>query len=136
MGIDVYLHWDGQTLEEYNQQITGWSVVHGHTGYLRESYNNGIFATKRLILEDWSKQPFNESAKKPNYPGCGFVIPNAELVKRLPATLELVRLRQKAYGEGPRHMMTRKIEKSFRDFVALHGKLERAGKNPRIYISY
>ena len=39
MGIDIYARWRGQTEEEQHAQITSFSVVHGHVGYLREAYH-------------------------------------------------------------------------------------------------
>ena len=37
MGTDIYLHWDNQNDEEKDKQITGYSIGHGYTGYLRAS---------------------------------------------------------------------------------------------------
>jgi hypothetical protein len=53
MGIDVYAKWDGQTDDERKAQITGFSIVHGHTGYLREAYHGEPYATKVLFPECW-----------------------------------------------------------------------------------
>lgn len=51
MGIDIYLTWEGQTKEERNGQITGFSAVAGHAGYLREAYHGGPYATEILVRE-------------------------------------------------------------------------------------
>ena len=37
MGTDIYLHWDNQNDVEKDKQITGYSIGHGYTGYLRAS---------------------------------------------------------------------------------------------------
>jgi hypothetical protein len=46
MGIDIYMRWKGQTDEETQAQFVGFSVVHGHVGYLREAYHGAPYATK------------------------------------------------------------------------------------------
>jgi hypothetical protein len=51
MGIDVYAKWDGQTEDEKKAQITGFSIVAGEVGYLREAYHGGPYATKVLFPE-------------------------------------------------------------------------------------
>src|ERR1051326_1589275 len=51
MGIDIYAQWHGQTKEEETAQITGFSTVRGHVGYLRESYHGEPYATKHLCAE-------------------------------------------------------------------------------------
>jgi predicted Rossmann fold nucleotide-binding protein DprA/Smf involved in DNA uptake len=45
MGIDIYARWKGQTRQEQEAQYTGFSVVHGHLGYLREAYHGEPYAT-------------------------------------------------------------------------------------------
>lgn len=90
MGIDVYMHWKGQTEKERKAQITGWSIEHGHVGYLREAYHGGPYATAALITEDLDTQPDE-----------GFTIPAAELKRRLPATVMTAIYRDHVvYGEG------------------------------------
>ena len=37
MGTDIYLHWDNQSTDEADKQITGFSIGHGNVGYLRAS---------------------------------------------------------------------------------------------------
>jgi hypothetical protein len=51
MGIDIYARWKGQTDAETQTQMTGFSVVHGHVGYLREAYHGEPYATKYLLRE-------------------------------------------------------------------------------------
>lgn len=51
MGIDIYLSWKGMTKKEKQAQVCGFSVVHGHAGYLREAYHGGPYATKILVRE-------------------------------------------------------------------------------------
>jgi hypothetical protein len=53
MGIDVYAKWDGQTAAERDAQITGYSIVSGHVGYLREAYHGEPYATRVLFPECW-----------------------------------------------------------------------------------
>lgn len=124
MGIDVYLLWDGQTEKERNAQYTGFSIVSGHVGYLREAYHGSPYATQILINEDWGGQPKG-----------GFAIPNANLQQRLPAAVKAAIIREgilyrtKAMLHDP-HIM------AFANFVALHGQLEAQGRNPRILVSY
>jgi hypothetical protein len=117
MGIDVYLKWDGQTEKEKQAQFTGFNIASGHVGYLREAYSSSPFATYFLF-------PENNRKFKP------FVVPNAMLVERLPAALKAIKER---YADDKKAMTW--ATKSFKDFVALHGKLEKAGKHPKIAIS-
>jgi hypothetical protein len=53
MGIDVYVRWRGQTHEEGKAQVTGFSIVSGHVGYLREAYHGEPYATKVMFPECW-----------------------------------------------------------------------------------
>lgn len=117
MGIDVYLKWDGQTQKEHDAQFTGFSIASGHVGYLREAYSSSPFATHVMFPED--NQKFEP-----------FAVPNKLLVERLPAALKAIRER---YADDKKAMTW--ATKSFKDFVALHGKLEKAGKHPKIAIS-
>lgn len=49
MGIDIYAEWDGMTEAEHDAQLTGFSVEHGHVGYLREAYHGEPYTTKVLV---------------------------------------------------------------------------------------
>lgn len=51
MGIDVYLSWSGMTKKDKENQMVGFSSIHGHVGYLREAYHGGPYATKILVRE-------------------------------------------------------------------------------------
>ena len=51
MGIDIYAQWDGMTAQEEAAQVTGFSIEHGHVGYLREAYHGEPYATKVLVPE-------------------------------------------------------------------------------------
>jgi hypothetical protein len=51
MGIDIYANWRGQSEAEASAQITGFSGVAGHVGYLREAYHGGPYVTKYLVSE-------------------------------------------------------------------------------------
>jgi hypothetical protein len=51
MGIDIYLEWDGMEEEEKKAQATGFSIMSGNVGYLREAYHGGPYATRILVRE-------------------------------------------------------------------------------------
>lgn len=51
MGIDIYLEWDGQTEEDKQKMLTGFSTTSGDVGYLREAYHGGPYATQILLRE-------------------------------------------------------------------------------------
>lgn len=52
MGIDVYLEWEGMDEEKKQEQYScGFSIMGGHTGYLRESYHGEPYATQILVRE-------------------------------------------------------------------------------------
>ena len=51
MGIDLYARWRDMTEDERAAQITGFSIEHGHVGYLREAYHGEPYATRVLIPE-------------------------------------------------------------------------------------
>lgn len=51
MGIDIYLKWDGMEKEDETAQATGFDTTAGSTGYLREAYHGGPYATKILVRE-------------------------------------------------------------------------------------
>jgi len=125
MGIDIYLRWKGQTKEEEEAQYTGFSVQHGHVGYLREAYHGGPYATKLLFPETWNDE--GQEAR----------IPNAVLRERLPKALDAAVVRERTvYGETDVTLESCDMAKSIQSFVELHGKLEQEGKDPWIYNSY
>lgn len=51
MGIDIYLKWADMTESDKQAQYTGFDTTAGSTGYLRESYHGGPYATKMLVRE-------------------------------------------------------------------------------------
>lgn len=55
MGIDIYLRWKGQTEAEKQAQYTGFSTIAGRTGYLREAYHGGPYATRVLVPEGFGE---------------------------------------------------------------------------------
>ena len=122
MGIDIYAHWRGQTEAEREAQATGFSVIHGHVGYLREAYHGEPYATRALVPEAFAEK-FQDGA----------ATPAAVLRQRLPKVLALARARQLLiYKEGPKSDDTRDVVKSFRDFVDLCEAKERATGTPCI----
>jgi len=56
MGIDVYLKWKNMDQDDEKQQITGFSVVQGRCGYLREAYHGGPYATRILCREAFESE--------------------------------------------------------------------------------
>jgi hypothetical protein len=89
MGIDIYAEWNGMTEAEREAQVTHFSGVHGHVGYLREAYHGSPYVTKYLVAEAF------ESAE-----GVA-AIPAEVLLDRLPAAVLISMYREhKVYG-GP-----------------------------------
>ena len=124
MGIDVYLRWDGQTKEEKKAQYTGFSIVHGHVGYLREAYHGEPYATRVLVQE-----AFDDNGSP------AVVIPAATLRKRLPAALKAVEERHTTiYHDSPEAIA--EYKKSYEEFVALAERKEaETGKPVRVVVS-
>lgn len=97
MGIDIYAHWAGQTDEEKQAQFTGFSVKHGHAGYLREAYHGGPYATRELVPESFDYPEGWDYDKQGDWPGAP--IPYDTLVQRLPRTVMLALQREaEVYG--------------------------------------
>lgn len=128
MGIDIYARWQGMTPEERAAQCTGFAIDCGHLGYLREAYHGDPYATRTLVPE-----AFGDAAHED-----GVSIPATVLRDRLTDTLEVALERQKeVYGEGQNHPSTKKVLKSFEDFVALcEAKEDETGEPCRIIASY
>jgi hypothetical protein len=121
MGIDIYAQWDGMTEAEEAAQITGFSIEHGHVGYLREAYPGEPYATRRLVPEAFMYGRAKISA--------------VSLRQRLPETLEIAERRErKLYGatnaEDIEHVL-----KSYRDFVALCAQKEFETGQPCLIIA-
>jgi hypothetical protein len=56
MGIDIYLEWDGMDEQEKASQATGFSIMAGDVGYLREAYHGGPYATRILVREAFESE--------------------------------------------------------------------------------
>lgn len=123
MGIDIYARWRDMTPREEAAQITGFSAVHGHVGYLREAYHGEPYATRFLVPE-----AFAAGAD-------GAPIPAAVLRVRLDETLVVAEERErKLYRSTDKEI--RAVLKSYRDFVALCEAHEaRTGEPCRIIAS-
>jgi hypothetical protein len=119
MGIDVYARWDGQTEAERQAQYTGFSIMHGHVGYLREAYHGDPYATKVLFPECFENED-------------DVAIPAAKLRERLPDAINATRAR---YADSDGKFIAEVIA-SVVSFVELYERLESEGKNPRVYVSY
>jgi hypothetical protein len=121
MGIDIYAKWDGITDADKAAQITGFSAVHGHVGYLREAYHGEPYATKILVPEAFEHGSAN--------------IPAADLQKRLPQVLRVAELREcVVYGEtNPAEVEP--VLQSYRDFVALCARKEAETGHPCLIIA-
>ena len=126
MGIDIYVKWRGQTKTEEDAQVTGFSVMHGHVGYLREAYHGKPYATKYLVAEAFKSS--NGEAK----------IPASALRERLPETIRLAKDRQReVYGRKGEIPDSDPEVQSFTDFVELCERKEReTGEPVTIVASY
>jgi hypothetical protein len=123
MGIDIYAEWDGMTEREHAAQMTGFSVQHGHVGYLREACHGEPYATQVLVPEAFETGRASISA--------------ATLEQRLPAALAAAEQREREiYGQTDDAAVNR-VLKSYRDFVALcERKEEETGAPCLIIASY
>jgi hypothetical protein len=130
MGIDTYLRWQGITEDERAVQQTGYSVVHGHVGYLREAYHGEPYATRVLVPEAFEPTPGDDGDVE------GAVrIPAWALRNRLPAALSVARERAlRVYGE--RLSAEAPELRAYVNFVALAERLEAAAREPRVLASY
>ena len=88
MGIDIYAWWPRQTKDEKTAQCTGFSVVDGDVGYLREAYHGEPYATRYLVREAFDAK--NGKAK----------ISAKKLRARLPKTVELAIQREREVYEN------------------------------------
>jgi hypothetical protein len=124
MGIDIYMRWPNQSEQEKEAQYTGFSIVSGHTGYLREAYHGGPYVTHMLVAEAFESE--SGEAK----------IPASVLEERLPVALKLAKERSKlVYNEELGD--DDEILDSFREFVALaRQKEDETGEPVSIIASY
>lgn len=128
MGIDVYARWKGMTEEEEKAQYTGFSVEHGHVGYLREAYHGRPYATRVLVPEAFTKG--DESTD-------GWVsIPASVLRERLQEVVKVaIEREEKVYDNKVDR--TSPTVKSYIDFVELCERKEReTGEPVEVYVSY
>lgn len=126
MGIDLYLRWDGQTDAEKKAQYTGYSIVHGHVGYLREAYHGGPYATKVLAPEAWEACDAGNSGAR---------IPASVLRSRLGAVTRIAIQRARDIYKEELTESSPSIQ-SFIKFVELAELKEAEGKNPTVQVSY
>ena len=121
MGIDIYAKWDGMTEAEENAQVTGFSVEHGHVGYLREAFHGEPHATKVLVPEAF------EESRVPIY---------AETLQdRLAAALVVAEQREREiYGVTDQVEIDR-VLKSYSDFVELCARKEAETGEPCLIIA-
>ncbi|GGI29840.1 hypothetical protein [Bradyrhizobium guangdongense] len=123
MGIDIYAQWEGMTEADRAAQVTGFSIEHGHVGYLREAYHGDPYATVELVNEAF----VNGQA----------YIPAATLRDRLPQVLRLAEKREREIYEVTDADEIEVVLKSFRDFVAFCARKEsETGKPCLIIASY
>ena len=107
MGINVYARWQGQNEKEKKAQITGFSVRHGHVGYLREAYHGEPYATRFLCREAFAS-------------GIGESQISAKVMRdRLPETLDMVDQRERRIYKQKDQAKIDLVKKSFSDFVEL-----------------
>lgn len=125
MGIDVYLSWDGQTEAEKNAQLTGFSIQHGHVGYLREAYHGGPYATRILAPEAFEAEEAEAD------------IPAATMRERLPKVIEMAIQRERTVYDNTEVSERDPVVQSFVQFVELAESKEReTGKPCRVIASY
>ena len=118
MGYDVYLRWDGMTTEEKDAQFTGYSTVHGHSGYLRWSYEKPNPVLN--LLKPWMTNAYPEEISG---------VPSADILKRLPKAKDAI-----LSYDGISDQVKVEIVESFANFVLLYEKKEKDGLNPVIEV--
>lgn len=124
MGIDIYMRWDDQTEDEKEAQYTGFSIDHGHVGYLREAYHGGPYATQVLVPEAFEADE------------CVAEIPASILRSRLADATQTVIERSKKVYKTTITKNDPSVQ-SFVDFVELAEKIEtKTGKPVTVIASY
>jgi hypothetical protein len=123
MGIDIYAEWSGMSDADRRAQVTGFSVEHGHVGYLREAYHGEPYATHVLVPEAFETGRAEIRAET--------------LWERLPETLKVAEQRERElYGETDINEIGR-VLRSYVAFVALCAEKEdETGKPCLIIASY
>jgi len=120
MGIDIYAKWDRMSMQDEAAQITGFSVEHGHVGYLREAYHGEPYATKVLVPEAFTYGRARIDA--------------LTLKMRLAETLQAAERRERElYMANDED--TERVLKSYRDFVALCARKEQETGIPCLIIA-
>jgi len=117
MGIDIYMKLSGQTQRRVGSS-GAFSVISGHTGYLREAYHGEPYATRYLVRE----------AFEPPY---AVAIPAKILRKRLARTITLAMKRQREVYKAKTSKKD-PIVKSYIDFVELAEREEKETGKPVI----
>jgi len=123
MGIDIYMEWDNMTEEDKHAQLTGFSIEHGHVGYLREAYHGNPYVTRFLLKEAFESDDGTAE------------ISSKVLRIRLPEALKLHIKRQKEIYNEDINFESPSAE-SIISFVELAEMLHKANKNPKIIASY
>ncbi len=123
MGIDVYMTWDDQTVEEQDAQITGFQINKGGVGYLREAYHGKPYSTEVLVPEGFDKD--------------GVQLDASLLEARLPAAIEAAVTREiNIYHATPDEARAGQMVASLRAFVKLaRKKQDETGKPVTIIVS-
>ena len=111
--------------KQKDRQITAFDTTMGRTGYLREAYHGEPYATEKLIPE----------ARNKTLDPSNLQVPNRLLKQRLPSTIKAAIKREQTIYKAKNVTIKSPVVKSYIDFVALHEKLEKAGKKPRIFYS-
>ena len=93
MGIDIYMHWHGQTKEDHDKQITGFSTTAGEAGYLREAYHGGPYVTRYLVQESFDESWYDSASEEERENYKGKPIPAATLRERLPRAIVMAAYR-------------------------------------------
>lgn len=125
MGIDIYMKWSGQSESERMSQMTGFSVVSGNLGYLREAYHGEPYATRLLVPEAFAADD------------CQAKIPAKTLRERLPAVIEAAVTREMTVYKTPFVTETHPTVAAFVEFVRLAEEKEKeTGEPVTIYASY
>lgn len=124
MGIDIYMGWKGQTEDEKKAQVTGFSIVAGGVGYLREAYHGSPYATRLLVPEAFNTETFEKE------------IPAATMRERLPYVLDAAEERERVIYNGDEESVS-EVQQAFIDFVALAEKKElETGEPVTVYASF
>jgi hypothetical protein len=116
MGIDIYASWNGMTKAERDARITGFSIEHGHVGYLREAYHGEPYATMVLVPEafDLGRAPISART----------------LRERLPQTLRAAEKREREVYHETDPAAIERVLQSYRDFVSLCERKEHETGEP------